>query len=110
MLVFLSCRHRSPHPLRRAPVDPLDQQRQLRRTEHDFPAPIIDLRPDKPALVEPLREQAQTIAIPEHDLDQIGLAAPEREQVPRRSEEQTSELQSLMRISYAVFGLKKKNK
>src|SRR3546814_4686351 len=27
----------------------------------------------------------------------------------RRSEEHTSELQSLMRISYAVFGLKKKN-
>src|SRR3546814_1542298 len=27
---------------------------------------------------------------------------------PRRSEEQTSELQSLMRISYAVFCLKKK--
>src|SRR3546814_5259359 len=31
---------------------------------------------------------------------------PER---PRRSEEHTSELQSLMRISYAVFCLKKKN-
>src|SRR3546814_6734914 len=29
---------------------------------------------------------------------------------PARSEEHTSELQSLMRISYAVFGLKKKNK
>src|SRR3546814_10494677 len=28
----------------------------------------------------------------------------------RRSEEHTSELQSLMRISYAVFGLKKKQK
>src|SRR3546814_2721003 len=28
---------------------------------------------------------------------------------PRRSEEHTSELQSLMRISYAVFCLKKKN-
>src|SRR3546814_7781492 len=28
--------------------------------------------------------------------------------VPRRSEEHTSELQSLMRISYAVFCLKKK--
>src|SRR3546814_9320067 len=27
----------------------------------------------------------------------------------QRSEEHTSELQSLMRISYAVFGLKKKN-
>src|SRR3546814_3537390 len=30
--------------------------------------------------------------------------------VPARSEEHTSELQSLMRISYAVFCLKKKNK
>src|SRR3546814_2908065 len=29
---------------------------------------------------------------------------------PMRSEEHTSELQSLMRISYAVFCLKKKNK
>src|SRR3546814_7077985 len=29
---------------------------------------------------------------------------------PRRSEEHTSELQSLMRISYAVFCLKKKQK
>src|SRR3546814_6914151 len=30
--------------------------------------------------------------------------------LPNRSEEHTSELQSLMRISYAVFCLKKKNK
>src|SRR3546814_2467282 len=30
--------------------------------------------------------------------------------VPGRSEEHTSEIQSLMRISYAVFGLNKKNK
>src|SRR3546814_9282889 len=36
---------------------------------------------------------------------QAGLADHER-----RSEEHTSELQSLMRISYAVFCLKKKNK
>src|SRR3546814_1528946 len=35
-----------------------------------------------------------------------GLAIDERQ----RSEEHTSELQSLMRISYAVFCLKKKNK
>src|SRR3546814_6337054 len=35
--------------------------------------------------------------------------APERHRlVPLRSEEHTSELQSLMRISYAVFCLKKK--
>src|SRR3546814_1529631 len=33
-----------------------------------------------------------------------------RWQSPPRSEEHTSELQSLMRISYAVFCLKKKNK
>src|SRR3546814_9639074 len=33
-----------------------------------------------------------------------------REQRQRRSEEHTSELQSLMRIPYAVFCLKKKNK
>src|SRR3546814_9508667 len=33
-----------------------------------------------------------------------------RSLAPRRSEEHTSELQSLMRISYAVFCLKKKKK
>src|SRR3546814_8841781 len=33
-----------------------------------------------------------------------------RDSETRRSEEHTSELQSLMRISYAVFCLKKKNK
>src|SRR3546814_9813342 len=32
------------------------------------------------------------------------------QRIARRSEEHTSELQSLMRISYAVFCLKKKNK
>src|SRR3546814_2541726 len=34
----------------------------------------------------------------------------ERRSYPQRSEEHTSELQSLMRISYAVFCLKKKTK
>src|SRR3546814_7755210 len=41
--------------------------------------------------------------------DQRGLEAlahPEQEQGCRRSEEHTSEIQSLMRISYAVFCLK----
>src|SRR3546814_4722790 len=37
-----------------------------------------------------------------------GAAARDREHVFHRSEEHTSELQSLMRISYAVFCLKKK--
>src|SRR3546814_10623024 len=45
-------------------------------------------------------------------LRQQSLAAPGRthqQDVRLRSEEHTSELQSLMRISYAVFCLKKKN-
>src|SRR3546814_4500379 len=40
-------------------------------------------------------------------VDERENAAAQREE-PRRSEEHTSELQSLMRISYAVFCLKKK--
>src|SRR3546814_2082109 len=41
---------------------------------------------------------------------QIGRSSSEMQsQRSRRSEEHTSELQSLMRISYAVFCLKKKN-
>src|SRR3546814_3363297 len=58
-------------------------------------------------------------------LDQVGAAVPDlahggdafvfqpfagSRQGMRRSEEHTSELQSLMRISYAVFCLKKKKK
>src|SRR3546814_4635366 len=38
-----------------------------------------------------------------------GLQPGPQRAVPVRSEEHTSELQSLMRISYAVFCLKKKN-
>src|SRR3546814_3297332 len=37
-------------------------------------------------------------------------AASQLEKIDMRSEEHTSELQSLMRISYAVFCLQKKNK
>src|SRR3546814_4367130 len=40
--------------------------------------------------------------------DALGGAAAARAVHDRRSEEHTSELQSLMRISYAVFCLKKK--
>src|SRR3546814_7133757 len=40
---------------------------------------------------------------------QSGDVADERFVLPERSEEHTSELQSLMRISYAVFCLKKKH-
>src|SRR3546814_7874940 len=51
---------------------------------------------------------------PRRPLGETGKACIERRPVSqetcRRSEEHTSELQSLMRISYAVFCLKKKNK
>src|SRR3546814_10120525 len=40
----------------------------------------------------------------------VGVAVQEPEQIVDRSEEHTSELQSLMRISYAVFSLKEKKK
>src|SRR3546814_10719472 len=50
------------------------------------------------------------------EIDDIGIAHPIRRWnddlvtcINRRSEEHTSELQSLMRISYAVFCLKKQN-
>src|SRR3546814_5187687 len=62
-------------------------------------------------------DDAGTLAIV---LDVTGLAEAERQPLEdrlrdallarERSEEHTSELQSLMRISYAVFCLKKKNK
>src|SRR3546814_3239844 len=43
-------------------------------------------------------------------LELVDLGTGERAPDHRRSEEHTSELQSLMRISYAVFCLKKKKK
>src|SRR3546814_10762686 len=48
-------------------------------------------------------ETEQMVVLEEH-------AGLDREVQGLRSEEHTSELQSLMRISYAVFCLKKKNK
>src|SRR3546814_4234747 len=45
-----------------------------------------------------------------HNLAYTPIVANSREQNLARSEEHTSELQSLMRISYAVFCLKKKTK
>src|SRR3546814_1500115 len=51
-----------------------------------------------------LRDQLQQIPVTDEDSRQIG------KRIPARSEEHTSELQSLMRNSYAVFCLKKKTK
>src|SRR3546814_3627314 len=65
----------------------------------------------------PLRHAGRLLHIVRHDHD--GVAAAQfvdqfldlrRRDGVQRSEEHTSELQSLMRISYAVFCLKKKKK
>src|SRR3546814_1308297 len=58
------------------------------------------------------QQQVVGLILPEHVVDEVGR---EGDLLPclalaRRSEEHTSELQSLMRISYAVFCLKKKTK
>src|SRR3546814_1987616 len=50
---------------------------------------------------------AEALVGAQRQLDRVGKAEI---LVDTRSEEHTSELQSLMRISYAVFCLKKKNK
>src|SRR3546814_1656482 len=53
----------------------------------------------------------QLVGAVHHDIFGLGPVAIELlDHVARRSEEHTSELQSLMRISYAVFCLKKKKK
>src|SRR3546814_6114806 len=54
------------------------------------------------------RDRARGAARITTEADDRVLAAV-REAAARRSEEHTSELQSLMRISYAVFCLKQKN-
>src|SRR3546814_6281930 len=58
-----------------------------------------------------IRHGAARLDRPQHEI--LGVVAGEKENLLRRadvdrSEEHTSELQSLMRISYAVFCLKKK--
>src|SRR3546814_8574409 len=55
-------------------------------------------------------EGQQFGAVVRHSLDAEGVAGQRLPRDQRRSEEHTSELQSLMRISYAVFCLKKKKK
>src|SRR3546814_2021324 len=53
-----------------------------------------EVYPDRSLAINPGRVQGTLVGVPTRD--------------PARSEEHTSELQSLMRISYAVFCLKKK--
>src|SRR3546814_7161456 len=92
-------------------------------------AAIADVQQVRPLAAEgvvdrgAVRDQALAAllrALQAHQPGDVGAVAVELERDPRviaagpavvvRSEEHTSELQSLMRISYAVFCLTKKNK
>src|SRR3546814_5188921 len=65
----------------------------------------------------PVRRRAVAVRAARHHADPLWLRARQQPEIAatavgalERSEEHTSELQSLMRISYAVFCLKKKTK
>src|SRR3546814_9199228 len=89
--------------------------------EADAPAPVVSCwlcgRPTGKTIVwhhpVPKSRGGQDV-VPMHPICQKTLIANftnselQRYGMDVRSEEQTSELQSIMRISYAVFGLKKK--
>src|SRR3546814_10892703 len=77
------------------PIGPADQQQR----EQDHHVGIAACR-DQP---EPAVESTPYMDVHPETYDERALDQP-----LRRSEEHTSELQSLMRISYAVFCLKKK--
>src|SRR5512133_843607 len=65
---------------RRSPVDPLQQHRELRRAQRH--RPLARLRPDEPAPLQPLAEQAETLAVPVQHLDQVAAPAAKDEQMP----------------------------
>src|SRR3546814_19850806 len=67
-------------------------------------APDVEIGDDRPRCLDARADRRRGVIVVGVEQDRRGIA----HQRPRRSEEHTSELQSLMRISYAVFCLKKK--
>src|SRR3546814_6286185 len=73
-------------------------------------APMIATRPGLSGMVDVFIHGASRTSIPAITCEGVadaGGSLPTCARSPGRSEEHTSELQSLMRISYAVFCLKK---
>src|SRR3546814_9557538 len=73
----------------------------------DFAIAVLARQPDLLARLA-ADDGAAPPTAPLLDADHRGLAAGQLPLLAQRSEEHTSELQSLMRISYAVFCLQKK--
>src|SRR3546814_8289475 len=88
--------HSDAHRLR-----PQRAERVLHRLRHDLAADTQN--------AEPHVDCHQDTRLANGSEDVIELQRAQYAQIEHRSEEHTSELQSLMRISYAVFCLKKKN-
>src|SRR3546814_10046821 len=74
--------------------------------------PTVDVWGGGEGLVDALAEEAERLGVEiQYDSELVGLIrGDDGIEAVERSEEHTSELQSLMRTSYAVFCLKKKNK
>src|SRR3546814_1313693 len=78
--------------------------RRAGKCRFERPSPALASMPDRPGMAV----EAQVFAVQPFD-EPFGIGAGLEPDQRVRSEEHTSELQSLMRISYAVFCLKKKN-
>src|SRR3546814_5722747 len=92
----------------RSDVPALNAPKLLRQPQRHYPAFAGMLPPMEECLVAPFHisgKPAGSIWLVSHDIRHMFDSEDLRQ---LRSEEHTSELQSLMRISYAVFCLKKK--
>src|SRR3546814_6183796 len=93
---------RHPRSTRTDPRFPYTTLCRALRLDLGEPPPLL-LEPEASQLDEPLESTDPHPASPA-----VAASRPRIAASMRRSEEHTSELQSLMRISYAVFCLKKK--
>src|SRR3546814_10544696 len=88
-------------------------QREARRQFEDdgfgIPRPETTLEPTRQLLYHVAHSDAKHPVLQElRETFDLDAAQPTETEISHRSEEHTSELQSLMRLSYAVFCLKKK--
>src|SRR3546814_1415731 len=103
------------HPSTFAAIEPPSHPMSLRKGPKSGQGSIVEARQHKEGRYGRTAAHAQPPASARAEAAQgrqgrdAGILSPDAAHPPlRRSEEHTSELQSLMRISYAVFCLKKK--
>src|SRR3546814_7736521 len=91
-------------------LDPIEERKAaVAKAAEEAATAARELEGPAPRCLEPLRTPTSTPTRRDGATPSIGSnGATQSRRTPSRSEEHTSELQSLMRISYAVFCLKKK--